>query len=92
MVVNNNPSAAFISGNDPLGSTAEDDPDVEELRMLVDDRPTRWWRVDRTDGGVEMVEIWEGKGKLAGEVVEKRDFDPDRDLDCEYLTTRGAQR
>ena len=85
----------------------EDSVDIlDEMRRLsVEGRPgrnTRWWRVDGTGEGRELVEIWEGKGELALETLKQPDFNVDRDLDCEYslgyhprigeLTSRDTDR
>ena len=64
---------------------------LDEMRRLsaegTPEREARWWRVDGTGEGEgrELVEIWDGKGKLAFETIERPDFNADRDLDCEYI-------
>ena len=103
----------FRSENERLGvdepgvDQYEESADVlDEMRQLsVEGRPgrnTRWWRVDGTGEGRELVEIWEGKGELALETLKQPDFNVDRDLDCEYslgyhprigeLTSRDTDR
>ena len=60
---------------------------LQELRELAaDSNPTReWrsWRVDIEGKQRNLEEVWSGKAELAGEMIERPDFNPDKDLECE---------
>ena len=72
------------SGADPWEETTDG---LEELKQLAADRQAMkewlWWRVDGSGSKRKLVEIWDGKGELARECIERPDFDLDKDLDCE---------
>ena len=76
--------------------TKEDFDDIldDMKRFSLKDQPERlkmrWWRVQGTGDERELVEIWDGKGELAHEVIERPDFDAERDLDCECMRSAGS--
>ena len=72
------------------GTKEESDDILDDMkRFSLKDQPERlkmrWWRVQGTGDERELVEIWDGKGELAREVIERPDFDTERDLDCECI-------